>query len=159
MYWCIWSIWDILDMIRMRRQHLSQMKKYARSWQQQQGAIPRTSVYHWEIIIKILQIKLFWAAERTKIQWNTISQQFLDRNGKDSIAVGTFWGWLDQMAGEDEGRFWYYPNVGGRYELSGCTYDPRKRLLREQNILPMVTFLQEKNILTLSSSGIRPEMA
>ena len=35
----------------------------------------------------------------------------------------------------------------------------RKRLLREQNILPMVTFLQEKNILTLSSSGIRPEMA
>ena len=158
MYWCIWSIWDILDMIRMRRQHLSQMKKYARSWQQQQGAIPRTSVYHWEIIIKILQIKLFWAAERTKIQWNTISQQFKTEREKTRLQ----WNLLRLTGSNGRGRrrkVLILSQCGWQIWTFRLYIRSRKRLLREQNILPMVTFLQEKNILTLSSSGIRPEMA
>ena len=83
---------------------------------------------------------------------NTMKYDFttiLDRKGKDSIAVEPFEAdWIKWPGKTKEG-----------FDIFRLYIRSRKRLLREQNILPMVTFLQEKNILTLSSSGIRPEMA
>ena len=71
-----------------------------------------------------MQIKTVLSSRKDE---NTMKYDFttiLDRKGKDSIAVEPFEADWIKWPGKTKEGFDIIPNVGGRYELSGCTYDP-----------------------------------
>lgn len=82
----------------------------------------------------------------------------LDRKGKDSIAVEPFEADWIKWPGKTKEGFDIIPMWVADMNFPAVHTIP-EAIIERTNILPMVTFLQEKNILTLSSSGIRPEMA